>query len=185
MPNIGIILASIRPLRAGPTINKWLMSSINVKHNLDFEILDLAEWDLPLSKEPEMPQKAIYKFEKTIAWSEKIKSKDGFIFVTPEYNYGCPAPLKNAIDYLFVEWVDKPAVIVSYGFQGGRSSAGQIQQVLKCIKVKNTETNPSINLKREMFGQDGKILEEFAPFKELYSETINKAISELDDALKK
>jgi NAD(P)H-dependent FMN reductase len=66
-----------------------------------------------------------YTKEHTKAWSEKVTSFDGFIFVTPEYNHGVPAALKNALDFLYVEWNNKVAGFIGYGNTGGARSGYQ------------------------------------------------------------
>src|SRR5260370_12526626 len=60
-----------------------------------------------------------YSKTHTNTWSEKIASLDAYIFVTPEYNHGTSAALKNAIDFLYREWNNKAAGFVGYGGAGG------------------------------------------------------------------
>jgi NAD(P)H-dependent FMN reductase len=76
-----------------------------------------------------------YKYAHTRAWSELISSFQAFVFVTPQYNWGYPASVKNAIDYLFNEWKQKPAMVVSYGGHGGGKAAAQLQQVLQGLDM--------------------------------------------------
>ncbi len=82
-----------------------------------------------------MPQRIThfsqYHQPHTQTWSQLISSHDAFIFITPQYNWGYPAALKNAIDYLFNEWKGKPALIVSYGGHGGGKAAAQLRVVLE------------------------------------------------------
>ncbi|KAG2200054.1 hypothetical protein INT47_007699 [Mucor saturninus] len=184
MKHIGVIIGSTRPNRVGPTITKWLLQSITPRHNISFEIIDLKAWNLPLLDEPEMPAKGIYANEKTKQWSEEIKSKDGFIFVTPQYNLGYPASLKNAVDYLFKEWNEKPAIIASYAYRGGGKAADQFRQVTSGLKLKTVETMPAINLSVEMFNEEGRIKDDVDGFDQ-YSEVINKAVTEMEEEFNK
>lgn len=183
--NVGVILGSTRPTRVGPVITKWLLSSISVKHNMNFEIIDLAEWDLPLFNEPEHPATGIYMNDKTKEWSKKIDSKDAFIFVTPQYNCGYPAALKNAVDYLKKEWANKPAMIASYAYRtGGDNASAQFRQVLTTLRMRPVETMPAIPFSTDMF-EDGKIKQEYDDFNSKFSDIINKAILELEVELNK
>lgn len=185
MKHIGVIIGSTRPNRVGPTITKWLLQSITPRENLNFEVIDLKEWNLPLLDEPDMPAKGIYANEKTKQWSKEIQSKDGFIFITPQYNYGYPASLKNAVDYLFKEWNDKPAVIASYAYSGGgAAAASQFRQVSVGLKLKTVETMPAIYLSGAMFNEDGTLKDTVEGF-EQYADTINKSISELEEEFTK
>jgi NAD(P)H-dependent FMN reductase len=182
--SIGVIIGSTRPGRIGDKITQWMIQSITTQHNLNFELIDLAEWDLPLFNEPEIPAKgSIYGNEKTKLWSEKIKSKQGFIFVTPQYNWGYPAALKNAVDYLFHEWTTKPAIIASYAYRGGGKAADQFRQVLHGLHMKPVETMPAFKIEGGMFDESGVVKKEYKEFGEQYGEIINKAILELEKEL--
>jgi NAD(P)H-dependent FMN reductase len=179
--NIGVILGSTRPTRVGPVITKWMLQSITVQHSMNFEVIDLAEWDLPMFNEPEMPATGIYMNDKTKEWSKKIDSKDAFIFVTPQYNWGYPAALKNCVDYLKKEWLNKPAMIASYAHRtGGDKAAAQFRQVLNGLRMRPVETMPAISFTPDMFNEDGKIKEEYDDFNSRYSDIISKAILELE-----
>ena len=85
------------------------------------EVLDLAAYDLPLLSEPTVPGAAngVYECAQTQAWSATVTEFDGFVWVTPEYNHGVPAAMKNALDVLFGEWNHKAVGFVSYGADGG------------------------------------------------------------------
>ncbi|KAI9359783.1 NADPH-dependent FMN reductase-domain-containing protein [Pilaira anomala] len=176
MRHIGVIIGSTRTVRVGKMITEWVLKSIQTtSENIEFEVIDLKEWNLPLIvEEPEIPAKGIYKFEKTREWSKKIKSKDGFIFVTPQYNWGYPASLKNAIDYLFKEWNDKPGIIISYGYRGGSKAALQLSQVLEGLRMKVIKTMPAIQISKEMSFDE----KEYKEFYDAYSDIINKSIIE-------
>uniref|UniRef100_A0A915DLW8 NADPH-dependent FMN reductase-like domain-containing protein n=1 Tax=Ditylenchus dipsaci TaxID=166011 RepID=A0A915DLW8_9BILA len=120
------------------------------------ELIDLNDWHLPMNDEPHVPATGKYTQEHTKKWSQKITAADGFIFVTPEYNHGYPAALKNALDHLFQEWGNKPAAVVSYGGSGGTKSAGQLKQVFELMQMRLADTWPAIKLPRSVF-ETGKI----------------------------
>ena len=71
---------------------------------------------------------------------------DGFVFVTPEYNHSVPAALKNAIDYLFVEWNDKAAGFVSYGLHGGVRAVEHLRQILAEVRIADVRTAVALSL---------------------------------------
>ncbi len=136
MFQLKIIIASTRPGRKGAAIASWI-EKIARKHN-DFEVtmLDLLEINLPFFNEPNHPRLQKYEHEHTKRWSETITHADAFIFVTPEYNYSFNAPLKNAIDYLFVEWGYKPVAFVSYGgIAAGTRAVQMLKQVVTTLKM--------------------------------------------------
>lgn len=90
------------------------------------------------------------KASHTRAWSRKVAGADAFVFVTPQYNWGYPAALKNAIDHLYQEWAGKPLMLVSYGGHGGDKCAAQLRQVAEGVKSRPVQTMPAIVLTREM-----------------------------------
>lgn len=101
-----------------------------------YELLDLAEVDLPFLDEPRPPAHGSYVHEHTRRWSALVGSYDAFAFVLPQYNWGYPAVLKNALDFLYDEWAAKPAGIVTYGNHGGGRAAIQLQQVLTGLHMR-------------------------------------------------
>ena len=134
MTKIGIVLGSTRPGRNGEQVAKWVLDIASQRPDAQFELVDLRDFALPLLDEPLPPSLGRYQNEHTKRWAEKIASFDGFVFVTPEYNHGTSAVLKNAIDYLFAEWNNKAVGFVSYGSAGGvravehlRLVAGELQ----------------------------------------------------------
>jgi NAD(P)H-dependent FMN reductase len=165
--NVQIIVGSTRPGRVGPQISDWIKNSIPDKPNTTYEIIDIADWKLPIFDEPIHPSMNQYQNAHTKAWSKKIKDGDAYIFLTPEYNSGYPAALKNAIDYLFHEWTDKPTMIVSYGVGGGPTASAQLRQVAERLKMRLVETSPAFTITRDMSGEDGQIKnisEAFKPY---------------------
>jgi NAD(P)H-dependent FMN reductase len=114
-----------------------------------FEVIDLKDWPLPMDDEPAVPAGGVYEFEHTRAWSRKIASADAFVFVTPQYNWGYPAPLKNALDHLYQEWGGKPATIVTYGARGGDKCSGQLEQVCEGLHMIPIVTKPRLVLPRD------------------------------------
>jgi NAD(P)H-dependent FMN reductase len=111
-----------------------------------FEVIDLKDWPLPMDDEPAIPATGRYVQVHTKAWSEKVSGAGGLIFVTPQYNWGYPAALKNAIDHLYGEWRDKPAVIVTYGGHGGTKCSEQLKQVAGGVKLRLAPTAPALVL---------------------------------------
>lgn len=143
---IGIILGTTRPGRHADAVAKWVLDHASKRTNAEFHIVDIADFHLPLLDEPMPPSMGQYSKDHTKAWAAKIASFDGFIFVTPEYNHGIPGSLKNAIDFLYKEWNNKAAGIVSYGTVGGVRSAEQLRQVLGEMQIADVRASVSLSL---------------------------------------
>lgn len=114
MYKLKIITSTVRPGRKGPIVARWVAEQANATGKFEAEVLDLGEVNLPLMNEPVHPIMRQYEHDHTKAWSAKIEEADAFVFVTAEYDYSYPAPLKNALEYLMHEWGYKPAGLVSY-----------------------------------------------------------------------
>lgn len=135
MLNIQIIVGSTRPGRLAKNISNWLMSQIDDYKDVKFEIVDIADYSLPLLDEPIPAGSKQYSQEHTRQWAEKISQADGFIFVTPEYNHGTSATLKNAIDFLYHEWKYKPVAFLGYGSIGGVRAIEQLIGVTVAVNM--------------------------------------------------
>src|SRR4051794_22666851 len=107
MPTLAIVIGSTRPGRAGLPIADWFAGVARRHGGVDVEGAGPAAVAPPLPDEPHHPRLRQYTKPHTKAWSAIIDRADAVVFVTPEYNYGYPAALKNAIDYLHEEWRDK------------------------------------------------------------------------------
>ncbi|KAK9327020.1 flavoprotein-like protein [Lipomyces starkeyi] len=131
-PLVYIIISSTRVNRVGPAVAKWIHTKAEATFpSLEFKIIDIMDYDLPLhSLEPHIPMTGIYKQPGTLEWSSTIVQASAFLFVTPIYNGSFPAAIKNAVDYLKKEWLDKPAGIVSYSNRGGDRAAVQLASIL-------------------------------------------------------
>ncbi len=126
---IGVLISTTRPTRVGDKVGKWFMDQVSGNKDLEFELIDLQQLDLPFLSEPKSPSSGEYIQEKTIAWSKKAEELDGFVFITAEYNNGYPAPLKNAIDSIYHEWNRKPVAFVGYGTYGATRAVEQLVEV--------------------------------------------------------
>jgi NAD(P)H-dependent FMN reductase len=130
MQQILIISSSIRTGRKSDRVGLYLMHQINSRNDATATIVDLHEYNLPLFHErfnnlPSPP-------ETLIRLADAIVSADSVIMVTPEYNGGYPAALKNMIDVFFSEWKRKPVAFatVSSGPFAGMNVITSIQYVM-------------------------------------------------------
>ncbi|HEY7932088.1 MAG TPA: NAD(P)H-dependent oxidoreductase [Acidimicrobiales bacterium] len=129
-PLLKVIIASTRPVRIGDVIARWVVARASERGDFRVELVDLRDVNLPLLDEPEQASTRRYVHPHSIAWSQSIDDADAFIFVTPEYNHSFNAALKNALDFLYHEWHNKPVGLVAYG---GVSSGVRSLQALKPV----------------------------------------------------
>jgi NAD(P)H-dependent FMN reductase len=178
-----VVMGSMRAGRRCPQMASWVLGIAEASSNLKYELLDLADWPLPMDDEPGIPATGgDYAHEHTRAWSGKVAGANAFVFVTPQYNWGYPAPLKNAIDHLYREWQGKPVVIVTYGGHGGDKCAAQLRQVVEAVKMRPIATMPGIRLTRAMI--EGGPVDPAKDF-EAEAELIRQAIRELSAELER
>jgi len=131
-----VILSSTRPGRVGATIAHWF-HGLAVEHGkFEPELVDLAEFNLPVYDEPRHPVLQQYEHEHTKRWAASVAAADAFVLVTPEYNYGPTPALLNALNYVYKEWNYKPAAFVSYGGMSGGIRAVQVtKHTLTTLKM--------------------------------------------------
>jgi NAD(P)H-dependent FMN reductase len=146
MLKVAIILGSTRPGRKADKVANWVFDIAARLGDASFEIVDIADFDLPLLDEAFPPSMGQYSQPHTKAWAEKIAGFDAFVFVTPEYNHSMPGALKNAIDYLFREWNDKAAGFVGYGSVGGARAVEQLRLVMGELKVADVRAAVALSL---------------------------------------
>ena len=136
MLNLQVILASTRAGRQGKAVADWFLEIARNFDGFNVELVDLAEVDLPLFDETVHPRLAQYEHAHTKAWSEIVRRADAFVFVTPEYNFGTPPALSNALVYLQREWAYKPVGFVSYGgVSGGTRGVQMTKQLVTSLKM--------------------------------------------------
>jgi NAD(P)H-dependent FMN reductase len=146
MTKIGIILGSTRPGRNGEAVANWVYDIAKQRDDAEYELVDIAEYDLPHLDEPIPPSTGRHTQPHTKAWATKIDSLDGFVFVTPEYNHSTSGALKNAIDFLYPEWNNKAAGFVSYGTDGGTRAVEHLRLVMGELQVADVRAQVALSL---------------------------------------
>jgi len=132
---LATIIGSTRPGRFGPVAGNWFARAASARDDIELDLIDLADVVLPAAL-PAEPDEAVS------AYVERIDRADAFVIVTPEYNHGYPASLKQAIDIPHAEWQRKAVGFVSYGgLAGGMRAVEQLRQVfaeVHCTTVRET-----------------------------------------------
>ena len=138
MTVISVIVGSTRQGRFSEKPAQWIFQHLKKRDGVEAQLLDLRDFPMPFFDQPASPGtpgRAPYENEVVKKWTAAIAASDGFIFVTPEYNHGIAAVLKNAIDWVYPEWNRKAASFVSYGSVMGARSVEQLREVMIEIQV--------------------------------------------------
>ncbi|HWJ77270.1 MAG TPA: NADPH-dependent FMN reductase [Niallia sp.] len=136
---IGIILGSTRPGRVSPQVGAWVKEIADKRGDAEYEIVDIAEFNLPFLGATEGA-------ENIAAWNEKLASLDGFVFIVAEYNHSITGALKNALDLAREAWNNKAAGIVSYGSTGGARAAEHLRGILGELQIADVRVHPTLSL---------------------------------------
>ncbi|MEV0272102.1 NAD(P)H-dependent oxidoreductase [Hamadaea sp. NPDC050747] len=152
MPRLTVITASTRPNRVGAQVTDWFTKVARDHGGFDVHLVDLAQLDLPFLDEAHPAIDGLpYDNEQTRRWSDLASAADAFVIVTPEYNHGYPAPLKNALDHLYREWNDKPVAFVSYGMtSGGLRAVHQLKPVVTALRMVPVADSVVIHLRQAL-----------------------------------
>lgn len=132
MSKLMIIVGSVREGRAALPIAEWVRDTAVADGRFEVDFADLKEIALPLMDEPNHPRARKYTKPYTLAWSERVEAADAFLFVFPEYNHSYSPAIKNALDYLVLEWDRKPVGFVNWG---GNSGGTRAQAALRPVVV--------------------------------------------------
>lgn len=148
-PSLMVLIASTRPGRVGPAVADWFLGAAKKHGKLNAELVDLAEFNLPVFDEPNHPTQQKYTKEHTKKWAAAVSRFDAYTLVCPEYNFGPTPALVNAMNYLYVEWTYKPCGFVSYGgISGGLrgvQAAKQLVTTLKMMPMYESVTIPNVS----------------------------------------
>lgn len=138
MTVLSVIIGSTRQGRFSEKPARWILEHLKKRDGVETRLLDLRDFPMPFFDQaapPAMPGRPPYEPEVVKRWTAAIAASDGFVFVTPEYNFGYPAVLKNALDWVYPEWNRKAAAFVTYGSVMGARSVQQLREVLIELQV--------------------------------------------------
>lgn len=159
---IGIIIGSVRDGRFGEGVAEWFIpiAQESSTAELDVEVIDLKDFDLPVLTSATVPGAANkqYDDERVQRWSGAIDACDAFVFITPEYNHGVPGGFKNAFDSIGSEWAEKPVAFVSYGAEKGIRSVEQWRAIVSNFHMVDVRTQVAFSIFEDVDEQGG-----FAP----------------------
>src|SRR4051794_17994362 len=160
MTVISVIVGSTREGRFSEKPAQWIYQQLQNRDKIDARLLDLRDFPMPFFDQPvppAVPDRAPYEHEVVMRWTDAIAASDGFVFVTPEYNCGPSAVLKNAIDWVYTEWNRKAAAFVSYGSVMGARSVQQLRETvieLEIAPVRSSVHIPARTLRAHSQGGD-------------------------------
>jgi NAD(P)H-dependent FMN reductase len=146
MTKIAVITGTTRPGRVNLDVAQWVLEQASMRSDAEFELVDIADWNLPLLDEAMPAGFQQYANTHTQSWAAKIAEFDGYIFVTPEYNHSISGSLKNAIDYLSVEWNNKAAGFVSYGSMGGARAVEHLRGIASELQLAHVRNQVMFSL---------------------------------------
>ncbi|WP_431035028.1 NADPH-dependent FMN reductase [Streptomyces sp. P6-2-1] len=152
MTKIAIILGTTRTGRAGERVARWVLASARRREDAEYELIDLAEVDLPQIDEPFPPAMGRYTHPCTQQWARTVAAYDGYVIVTPEYNHSFPGVLKNALDRVHAEWNNKAVGLVSYGIDGGVRAVEALRPVLAALQLADVAAQVTLNLRTDFAG---------------------------------
>ena len=167
---VKVIVGSTRQNRFSEKPAHWIFEEAKKEKGVEVELLDLRDYPMPFFDSPMSPSmaKGQYSNEVVKKWAEKINDGDAIIIVTPEYNHGYPAVLKNAMDVIYPEWNRKPVGFVSYGSVSGARSVEQLRQVaieLQMAPIRNAVHIPVDIFFAAMMGKGPASPEMFEPIR--------------------
>lgn len=139
-PTIAVIIGSTRQARFGDKPAQWFMEKVSDHADLDFELVDLRDFNLPIFDEAASNAYVPATSPEAQRWQEVVRRFDGYLFVLPEYNHSVPGALKNALDHDYTGWGRKPMGALAYGSMGGARSLEHLRGIaveLQMVPLRN------------------------------------------------
>jgi NAD(P)H-dependent FMN reductase len=161
-PKLAIIIGSIRANRFADHPAQWILDVARQRGDFDVELIDLKDYPMPLFAEQASSAWAPSQDEVARRWQKKVAEFDAFIFTAAEYNRGPTAVLKNALDYAYTEWNNKPVAFVGYGGVGGARAVEQLR--LNAIELQMAPIRTAVHIQMQVYFaviKDGKKLADF------------------------
>lgn len=146
MKHIVIVVGSARRGRVADTILDYTKEAIAHRSDITATVADLKEIDLPFFDEDYSPADPRFSTnnEAAQAWTKMVADADGVLFLTPEYNHQLSAIMKNAVDWIYAEWKDKPTAAIAYGWGGGALALKQLEKLLEKVEARYVGTPTSL-----------------------------------------
>lgn len=147
MTVISVVVGSTRQGRLADKPARWILEHLKKRRGVDARLLDLQDYPMPFFDAPvppTIPGRPAYENEVVKRWTQAIAVSDGFVMVTPEYNHGPSAVLKNAIDWVYPEWNRKSVTFVGYGGVGGARAIEQLREI--AIEVQLAPTRSAVHI---------------------------------------
>lgn len=174
-----LVVGSVRNNRRADLVKNWAVPILQADSEIQLDIADLREVDLPFFDEPVSPDanNGNYENPKGAEWAKRVAGADGFVFLVAEYNHGPTAVLKNAIDWVYQGWVDKPVGFISYGgLVGGARAVEQLKQIVLHVKLKPVSAGVLIPGISGAFDENGK------PKHDSLDASLKKLVAELKES---
>jgi NAD(P)H-dependent FMN reductase len=161
MSNLLIVIGSARAGRVADKVLSYIKADIEGREDVTITVADLAELNLPFynNELPAMSPEHVQTNENVAVWSKLVSNADGVVFITPEYNHTLTAIQKNALDWLFTEWNDKPVTAVAYGWSGGSLAVATLREVLTNVKANIQQGMAQLGFMKDL-NPDGSILDQ-------------------------
>lgn len=139
-PKIAVIISSTRDTRFADKPVAWLMDQVKDHAELDFDLVDLRDVDLPFFNEKASNAWVPSEDDRAVMWQKTLANYDGFLFVVAEYNRSITGALKNALDQAYKEWNRKPMAALAYGSMGGSAALQHLRTIaveLQMVPTRN------------------------------------------------
>ncbi|HEX2146658.1 MAG TPA: NAD(P)H-dependent oxidoreductase [Pseudorhizobium sp.] len=161
-PKLAVVIGSIRPNRFADHPAQWIADIARQRGDFDVELIDLKDYPLPLFAEAASPAYAAPENSVAQRWRTKVAEFDAYVFTAAEYNRGPTAVLKNALDYVYHEWNNKPVAFIGYGGVGGARAVEQLR--LNAIELQMAPIRTAVHIQVQPYLavlKEGKQLSDF------------------------
>jgi NAD(P)H-dependent FMN reductase len=179
MTKILVVTGSVRPNSVNSIIVEAIKTDLATREGVEVSVANLGELNLPFFDAPTPPSAESYvvPHDSVERWGALVNDADGVVFAAAEYNHSLSAVQKNAIDWLYKEWAEKPVAFIGYGWYAGVHSLAQFKEIGLVTKWKLGETTTGLQFMKEL-NLDGSFADE-ATARSAIKATVDELVNSL------
>lgn len=161
MKKLLIVESSVRDGRNADKILELVQNELRGYPDFEATVADFKAMPLPFFDAAQTPSTEGFAptDENVKQWASMVAAADAVLILTAEYNHSYTPVLKNAIDWLYKEWHDKPVGFIGYGWVGAARAIKHLRDVFASnINARALESEANLRFMKEI-GTDGSAID--------------------------
>lgn len=169
-----VIYGTVREPRRSFGVARYVLEQLARRPGVRTRLFDPRDLPLPNLVQREWEQED--PDPRLVEFVREVGRADGFVVVSPEYNFGIPGTLKNLLDYVYDEWNRKPfAIVTAGGISGGLRAADMLRQVISGVGAISVPASVPVHHVEDAFTDEGPVRD-----REIWEGRLDRLFRELE-----